>query len=98
MQWRKDNKEYVEAFDHLRKADIVANYTPMQVEEARVKARNQRHVRSAQDMEANPVKGIKVPDTGGQLQKCPVLTTLPPEAGIGGPDCGLHLIICARKS
>jgi hypothetical protein len=45
------------------------------------------------------VNGVRVPEAGEQLQKkCAVLITLPPELRIDGPDCGLHITICARKS
>jgi hypothetical protein len=97
--WRQKNKVYVAAFDHLRRKEKVANYTPEQVEELRLKARNEEHVRVANDFEANPVKGLRVPETGEELQKkCTVLTTLPTELGINTTDSGLHLVICARKS
>jgi hypothetical protein len=50
-QWREDNKEYVAVFHHLRHAEKVDNYTPEQIEEARVKGRNQWHARAAKDLE-----------------------------------------------
>jgi hypothetical protein len=98
-KWREENKEYVTAYDHLRHAERVDNYTPAQVEEARLKGRNDWHLRSAKAFEANPVKGVRAPKTGLEVQKaCAVLTTPPPEIGIGATDSGLHIIMCARKS
>jgi hypothetical protein len=98
-QWRHDNEEYVKAIDHFRHADQVAKYTKEEVEEKRVKARNAYQIRIGNELQANPINGVRVPMTGDELQKkCVVLSTLPPELITDALDCGLHVMICARKS
>ncbi|KAK0111402.1 hypothetical protein ONS95_001763 [Cadophora gregata] len=94
-KWREDNAEYVEAFDWLRHADQVANYTLEHREKLRLEGREKWHQRVLKDFLENPVKGVRVPETGRELQKrCMVLTELPFEVS----TLGVHVIILARKS
>ncbi|KAG4437079.1 hypothetical protein IFR05_007454 [Cadophora sp. M221] len=94
-KWREQNAEYVEAFDYLRKSDAVEKYSPEKVEELRLLARHKLHETVLKQYLEKPVRGVRAPETGKQVQqRCEILTKLLFDVS----SQGIHLIIIARKS